>query len=379
MNNFQLFLLPVILGIAAYFYFFLRRMLKTFGAPVEKHWLKIIIGLAALVLGWLSSDIRSMSVVIIMHVFLLAVLMHPINFAVRKIFSKRNEKVCSVWKRIYGSGAIPILLTAVILVGGYFNLHNVVQTDYTIRTEKNIRSEGYRIALIADVHYGISLDYEELLKKCEEINAAEPDIVILCGDVIDGATTGEQMREVYRALGTLESEFGTYYVHGNHDRPFSLDTYTYTVDDLLHTIEENGITIVDDEVVQIADDFVLVGREDRSSDRFGNGGRATLEELFASVDMDTNDFVLTLDHQPNEYAENGKIGTDLLLSGHTHGGQLFPINWIQEIIPFNDGVYGLYEIDKDTTAIVTSGFATWNYPVKTAAPAEYVIIDVVGE
>lgn len=377
MGHFQLYFLPVILGISAYFYFFLRRMLSAFGAPVDKRWLKIAVGLAALVAGWLSSDIRGIFAIIVLHIFLLAVLMHPINFAMRKIFSKRSEKVFRVWKKIYGSGAIPILLTTVILVGGYLNLHNVVQTSYTIRTEKDIRAEGYRIALIADIHYGVSLDYEELLQKCAEINATEPDIVILCGDIIDGSATGEQMREVYRALGTLKSEFGTYYVHGNHDRPFSYDTYTYTVEDQMNAMQQNGIVILDDEVVQIAEDFVLVGREDRSADRFGYGTRESLDLLFAKVD--TDDFVLTLDHQPSEYAENGKIGTDLLLSGHTHGGQLFPINWIQKLIPFNDGVYGLYEIDGDTTAIITSGFATWNYPVKTAAPAEYVIIDVVGE
>ena len=365
------------LGIAAYFYFFLRRMLSAFGAPVEKRWLKIGIGIAASVVGWLSGDIMEFSSIIVLHVFLLAVLMHPIHFAMRKLFSKRSENVFGIWKKIYGSGAVPILLSAVIMIGGYVNLHNVVQTNYTIHTEKDIRAEGYRIALIADVHYGVSLDYDELLRKCEEINATQPDIVILCGDVIDGSTTGEQMREVYRALSTLKSEFGTYYVHGNHDRPFSYDSYTYTYDDQISAMRENGIIILDDEVVQITEDFVLVGREDRSADRFGYGDRASLTELFASVD--TDDFVLTLDHQPNEYAENGKIGTDLLLSGHTHGGQLFPINWIQEIIPFNDGVYGLYEIDADTTAIVTSGFAGWNYPIKTAAPAEYVIIDVVGE
>ena len=70
------------------------------------------------------------------------------------------------------------------------------------------------------------------------------------------------------------------------------------------------------------------------------------------------------------------MGTDLLLSGHTPGGQLFPINYVQEWIPFNDGVYGRYDIDDDTVAIITSGFATWSYPSKTAAPAEYVIVDI---
>lgn len=378
MGALRLFLIPVALGVAVYFYFFLRRMLSTFGAPVEKRPMQIGIGIAALLLGWFSSDISEGSAIIVLHIFMIAVLMHPINFAIRKLFSGRSEKTVSVWKKIHGSGAIPILLSAILLTYGYFNLHTVVQTSYTVYTDKEIRQEGYRIALIADVHYGVSLDYEELLEKCAEINATEPDIVILCGDIIDDSANGDQMREVYRALGTLKSEFGTYYVHGNHDRPFSfLDNYSYTPEEQLNTMKENGITVLQDDVVQITEDFVLIGREDRSSDRFGHGGRADLSTLFEQVDK--ADFVLTLDHQPNQYAENGKAGTNLLLSGHTHGGQLFPLNLLMMIVPFNDGLYGLYEIDSDTTAIVTSGFAGWNFPVKTAAPAEYVIIDVVNE
>ena len=378
MGALRLFLIPVALGVAVYFYFFLRRMLSTFGAPVEKRPMQIGIGIAALLLGWFSSDISEGSAIIVLHIFMIAVLMHPINFAIRKLFSGRSEKTVSVWKKIHGSGAIPILLSSILLTYGYFNLHTVVQTSYTVYTDKEIRQEGYRIALIADVHYGVSLDYEELLEKCAEINATKPDIVILCGDIIDDSANGDQMREVYRALGTLKSEFGTYYVHGNHDRPFSfLNNYSYTPEEQLNAMKENGITVLQDDVVQITEDFVLIGREDRSSDRFGHGGRADLATLFEQVDK--ADFVLTLDHQPNQYAENGKAGTNLLLSGHTHGGQLFPLNLLMMIVPFNDGLYGLYEIDSDTTAIVTSGFAGWNFPVKTAAPAEYVIIDVVNE
>lgn len=379
MGVLRLFLIPIALGVAVYFYFFLRRMLSTFGAPVEKRPIQIGIGVAALLLGWFSSDITGDTAIVVLHIFIFSVLMHPIHFAVKKLFSRRSEKTVSIWKKIYGSGAIPILLSTILLTYGYLNLHNVVQTSYMIHTDKEIRTDGYRIALIADVHYGVSLDYDELLEKCAEINATDPDIVILCGDIIDDSANGDQMREVYRALGTLKSEFGTYYVHGNHDRPFSFmkDDYTYTPKEQLNAMKENGITVLQDDVVQITEDFVLIGREDRSSDRFGHGGRADLTKLFEQVDK--ADFVLTLDHQPNQYAENGKAGTNLLLSGHTHGGQLFPLNWLLAIVPFNDGLYGLYEIDDDTTAIVTSGFAGWNFPVKTAAPAEYVIIDVVNE
>ena len=372
-------LLPAALGIAIYFYFFLKRMLTAFGAPTAKKSVRIGIAAAAALLGWLVSDISSMASIILLHLFMLSLLLHPINFAMKRIFAKRGAGVLAVWKKVYQSGAVSILLTVLLILFGYWNLHNVIRTDYRIETDKEIRTEGYRIALIADVHYGVSLTYEELLEKCREINAANPDIVILCGDIIDDSANANEMREVYRALGTLDSEFGTYYVHGNHDRPFSFmkDDYTYTEEEQIATMEENGITVLTDDVVQITDNFVLVGRNDQSSSSFGHGKRMTLDQLFATVDQE--DFVLVLDHQPKEYAENGEIGTDLLLSGHTHGGQLFPLNLLMEVIPFNDGLYGLYAIDSDTAAIVTSGFAGWNFPVKTAAPAEYVIIDVVNE
>jgi predicted MPP superfamily phosphohydrolase len=261
-------------------------------------------------------------------------------------------------------------------VYGYANLHTVQMTSYTVRTDKDVRATGYRVALIADVHFGVSLDEAALLEKCAEIAAQAPDLVVLCGDIVDHSATREGMQSVFRALGAIESTYGVYYVYGNHDRPSRMMQGPFSAEELNAAIEESGITILQDECVQITDDLVLVGREDRSKGR-GDTPRASIEALLA--DVERTDFILTLDHQPNEYAENTAAGTDLLLSGHTHGGQLFPLDILQEIVPFNDAVYGEYALGKDGIAIVTSGFGTWEIPIKTAAPAEYVIIDILPE
>ncbi len=372
---FTLLMLPFSLGIATYFYFFLRRMLTVVGAPIDKRPLKLIIGAIALILGLMSTNLGGVSSAVLLHIFLLAVLMHPINFFLRRLTARRAPRLAELWRKIYNSGAIPLLLSAIILFGGYLNLHHVVATRYTLETDKNIRPQGYRIVMIADMHYGISLDNEQLLAQCKAINAENPDLIVLCGDLVDGDTSKEQMLELYRALATLESRYGTYYVHGNHDLPFALDSYTFTAKELTDAILQSGIHILEDETVQITEDLVLIGRADRSAHLLGRDARADLDSLFARVDRE--DYVLVLDHQPNEYDQNRQAGSDLILSGHTHGGQLFPINWIQEAIPFNDGVYGLYALGGNTHAIVTSGFATWNYPTKTAAPCEYVVIDLI--
>jgi len=148
----------------------------------------------------------------------------------------------------------------------------------------------------------------------------------------------------------------------------------FRAEELNEVIEQSGIRILRDAHVQITEDLVLVGREDRGAAR-GEQTRASVAELLAGVDAE--DFILMLDHQPNEYAENAAAGTDLLLSGHTHGGQMFPLDILQEIVPFNDGVYGQYALGADQNAIITSGFGTWEIPLKTAAPAEYVIVNIL--
>ena len=303
----------ILLGIGCYHYFFLRRLLRTLGFVNRAS--KIALWAMTLVLTALCANPFGHAFIVVMHVMCFGLLVRLLHFVVGKLVQNKEKKTFRCWKKIYGIGIVPVLLTLSLLLYGYAQLNNVVATHYSIDTEKPIRAQGYRVALISDVHFGVSLDAEELWEKCREIEATEPDVVILCGDMVDNSTTKEGMKAVFAALGSIRSEFGVYFVYGNHDRPMSIMQSAFTEKELNDTITANGITILRDEKLALTEDFWLVGREDRSA-----GKRLALDELLADVDRD--DFILVLDHQPNEYDENAAAGVDLVLSGHTHGGQV---------------------------------------------------------
>lgn len=365
--------IPIAIAVSVYLFFLLRRILTLFGIGAGNKWAKALSGVAAAALGACTLNIFSFFGVAVLHIVVMALVTELINYAVKLIARKKYNSL-KAWQAIYRSGALALVFTAILMVGGYINLHTVVETDYTVETEKNIRAEGYRVALLSDIHFGVSVDYNGLLEICEEIGEKGIDVVVLCGDIVDNDTTRTEMQQVFSALGGIKSEYGVFYVHGNHDRPFGFGGFEseFSEAELVEAIEGSGIKILCDEVYEISDDFVIAGREDLSAKT-----RKTTAELLAGIDGDR--FILTLDHQPREYSATAETATDLVLSGHTHGGQLWPLKQIQEIFKFNDKVYGHGYIDSDTQYIVTSGVAGWKYPIKTASPAEYVIIDVVKE
>lgn len=359
-------LLPVLLVVGAvigwYFYGFIGRVLSTLGSK-EKRWsLGVRICVAALLaLG--SFWVTSMVAVVILHIMALGLLLDLVHLLVRTIWRGHPLRV---WNKLYGLGVLPCLLTICILLAGYANMQHVVQTDYTVHTEKTL-SRTYRVALVADVHFGVSLDAEALAKICGQISAQDVDLVVLGGDIVDESTSRAEMKEIFALLGGIKSRYGVFYVHGNHDRMGA-----WTDAELVEVIEGAGIHLLKDAVYQVNEELVIIGREDKSAER--RGARKPIAELLAAVDH--ADLVLSVDHQPNDYAAQGAAGADLVLSGHTHGGQLFPLQFVQSIFGINDAVYGQVIIDQDTQAIVTSGIAGWRYPVKTAAPAEYVMIEI---
>lgn len=100
-----------------------------------------------------------------------------------------------------------------------------------------------------------------------------------------------------------------------------------------------------------------------------------MKELVAGLDDDK--YMIVLDHQPHDYDAQEQAGVDLVLSGHTHGGQLFPINYVGEWTKENEKTYGL-EKRGNTNFIVTSGISCWAIDFKTGCKSEYVMIDVEG-
>ena len=354
-----------------YAYRYIKRSLLCFGADLSKKRIKIPLLVSSAVIGVGCINIGSVGTLLFFHILFISLIIRFINFLLKKFFDTKCAGFHNWREKAFQSGILPVVISVIIVLAGYFNMHNVVKTQYQLPTKKTI-SRDYKIALIADVHYGVSLDETEFTQKCSEISSHNPDIVVLAGDITDSDTGKADMEEVFEQLGKIKNNYGIYYIYGNHDRSMLQMKNKYTDAELKNAIEKNGIVILEDDTVRINGEITLVGRNDAFSG--GTNGRKSLDELLSVVSA--TDYVIDIDHQPKEYNEAAKSGCDLVLSGHTHGGQIWPVNIIQEAFDINDGVYGCKKTGADTYAIITSGFAGWSYPVKNSAPSEYVIINI---
>lgn len=280
---------------------------------------------------------------------------------------KGNGKGYKIIRGAGRSGIVPFLIVCLMFGYGAYNMTQLVRTEYTVTSDKF--SHNYRIILITDTHYDTIQSPDVIKNKIEEMNALQPDFVVLGGDIVEEGTSKEAMQEVFQVLGNIDAKYGVYYVYGNHDKQPYTDQPAYTEKELEQAISSNGITILKDQWIAINDDLLLAGRDDAA---WGNqSGRASVEELLQGADRKR--YMVMLDHQPIEAEENAGQGVDLELSGHTHAGQIFPVGYISEWTGTLN--YGEYQRD-NCKVIVSSGATGWGYPIRTEGKCEYVVIDL---
>lgn len=265
-----------------------------------------------------------------------------------------------------GWGAI--VYTIIYLAAGYYLCNNVWQTDYHLTTDKSIGQ--VKVAMFADSHIGATFDGEGFAKQMEVISAANPDLVMIPGDYVDDDTTREDMVACCAALGKMNAKYGVWYAFGNHDKGYYSEEYReFTADELIAELKKNGVHVMMDDV-EIVDNLCIVGRKDKSMER------KELSELLEGVD--DSKYIIVMDHQPNDYDKEAQTKADLVLSGHTHGGQLLPVTYFGKWFGINDAIYG-YERRENTDFIVTSGISDWRMKFKTGTKSEYVMVDIQGK
>ena len=221
--------------------------------------------------------------------------------------------------------------------------------------------EGLKIAQLSDMHIGPILQ-KAFVQECVEcINALHVDMVVITGDLLDGNI--DTILEYLQPLNALKSRYGTFYVNGNHE-------YYHGAEHIMQKLSTLDLTVLSDESLIIDGRFNLVGLNDLASLRFGAQPLLDIDRAFKEVKHELPTIVLA--HQPKmvEMLENEPY--NLMLSGHTHGGQIFPFGFL--VMLAQKYLAGLYQIDKNRQIFVSRGTGYWGPPVRFLAPSEIVVI-----
>ena len=284
-----------------------------------------------------------------------------------------KDKYLKLIPRLHKKGILAFIIFTIIIINGFYGMSHIDQSEYNLTTNK-IGNNSYSILFISDVHYNPDKNPQLIKESISKMNELKPDIVILGGDIVDERTPKDSMKEIIKELGSINSTYGTYYIYGNHDKRPDTEfcengKRTFTDKELNQAITSSGIKILEDKKVIINDDLVLIGREDRNQNKFTE--RANITDMLNKSDY--SKYIVVLDHQPIPKQEELGDGIDLQLSGHTHGGQIFPFNLFQELNHIYN--YGIYK-HHTMTLIVSSGLIGSGWPMRNEGKCEYVLINI---
>ena len=300
------------------------------------------------------------AVIIFLHVTVFFLLCGRIAWIIRRVGKKEYQYYIQGWMALCGS--------AIYLFIAYILCVNVWETDYAVGTDKEVGT--LRVAMISDSHLGAVFDGDQFTEYMRVIMDQNPDLLVVTGDFVDDGSKKEEVEKACAAMRKMNLRYGVWYVYGNHDKGYFRNR-DFTADELVEMLERNRINVLADECVLVDDRFYIAGRKDSSMQ-----GRVDIDVLLSGIDE--SKYVIVLDHQPDDYENEANSAADLVLSGHTHGGQLFPMNFVGQWTHVDDKIYG-YERRNDTDFIVSSGIADWEIHFKTGVTSEYVIVDIIGK
>ena len=260
---------------------------------------------------------------------------------------------------------VSLLVTVAVVLYGTLNMQTIRANRLTYTSAK--LSREHRFVFVSDIHMGAAQSRKTIAEALERIKAEKPDFIVLGGDITDEFTQKNEMQDIMSMFGSLG--IPVYYIYGNHDRQAGSARAggpTYSPGELEKAIADAGLTILDDSIVAISGDLVMLGREAYNHD----------SRMYPGDLPETKDgpFILCIDHSPFEKNDIVATGADLQVSGHSHAGQFFPLQFIYNIAGYD--AYGWYKVG-DTDVFVSSGFSGWGVPFRTEGQSEYVVMDLL--
>jgi predicted MPP superfamily phosphohydrolase len=244
------------------------------------------------------------------------------------------------------------LLAATALVQG---MRPPVVRNFEVRLPGLSRElDGTTLAALSDAHLGSLLDGEWLTARVAQVNALRPDVVLLLGDIVEGH--GRPDQRLAATLGGMHAPLGVWAVNGNHEG--------HGDDPRQGLLEMAGVGVLRDRWVEARPGLVIAGTEhDRSGDGAGRIRKALAGRPPGAV--------ILLSHSPREAEAAASAGVGLMLSGHTHGGQVWPFGWLVRLTtPF---VAGRYRVG-GMTLLVSRGAGTWGVRMRLWQPGEILRI-----
>jgi predicted MPP superfamily phosphohydrolase len=269
-----------------------------------------------------------------------------------------REKIRSTRFKITSLSVI-LFLSVAVVIAGVINFNTIRTSDYRIEIPgKSSGIDHVRIAFVADFHLKEETNIhfvERFAKKIEEI---KPDLMLFGGDIVEGDRQDENMQVFEKLLSEIKTRYGVFAVLGNHEYYAGQDKGSF--------FDKAGMKVLCDTIVVIDSSFNLGGRYDSHF-----RARKTIDDLLKSA-IDTLPIIL-IDHRPTDIEKVSNTTVDVQLSGHTHHGQLFPINLITgKVYQLSRG----YMKRGNTHFFVTSGIRLWGPPVRTVAKSEIMVIDI---
>lgn len=256
-------------------------------------------------------------------------------------------------------------VVVISIIAGHINTLFPVVRKLDLHISKNAGGlKELNAVLMSDIHLGTLIGNGHFAKIVHKVQGLEPDIIFLAGDVLDEDLEPVLRQNIGETLRQLSAPLGVYAVMGNHEYIGGASpAYSY--------LKDHGLIMIRDSVVKVSESFYVIGREDRDKRRFAGRERMELKELVNKADAQYP--LILLDHQPFYLQEAAQLGVDLQLSGHTHHGQLWPLNYITSAV---------YTISRGYAKIggmhvfVSNGVGTWGPPVRIGNRPEIVQLKI---
>ncbi len=256
-----------------------------------------------------------------------------------------------------------VILTIVVTAAGYKIANSPVVVPYNITIPKTAAISSLKIAMVSDIHMGELITKKDVDKMTEHLNSLNPDVVFIIGDLFDERLDRVLREDYCSSFNNLKTKYGTYFAFGNHE-------YFSDPERIADYLVTKGVVVLRDDTITLADSIYIIGRDDYSKGRWSDE-RLEVPALLKNCDPEKP--VIMLAHQPIKLDEVYNHNVDIHLSGHTHNGQLWPFNYLIDII-YTIG-YGHEKIN-NTHFVVSCGYGEWGPPVRTSSFPEIVLLNI---